>query len=167
MRVVHDVWCAERILIQDETGDAIIELNGADTELVTDTHFTSGTFNSASEHVKAVLRARYGQSTTGLVFSKQMSYFETILEPHDDIAVIGYVSRDSQGRVRVTQRDDILLISDVDEQSLFQKYLWSAVSRSWFAMATLIIFTVVLCVVAYLMFHYWTTPFLDEVGRPR
>jgi len=86
-KIVHDRQIAACNL-DDGTGVASIDLANAVLKLDIDTRAESGTFNSASPKLEAAL-ARYGVSSKGWVFNKDLRYEETILETGDELCVLG------------------------------------------------------------------------------
>jgi hypothetical protein len=77
-----------RFYLEDGTGTAAIEIDGAELVLDTDRHESSGSFNSASPRLEAIL-ARYKKSSKGWVFNKTLHYDETILEVGDELYILG------------------------------------------------------------------------------
>lgn len=94
--VVHDEKTC-RVEIEDGTGQAHIELGGAELRFVLDRHVTTGLLSSAPAVVEARLQAKYGESTKGRVFNKKMRLSETYLELGDELQVIGQVAWDGGG----------------------------------------------------------------------
>jgi hypothetical protein len=74
--------------LDDGTGTAAIELDGAKLLLDLDHHDKSGTLDAPSSDLEAILQ-RYGKRSKGLLFHKGLNYEETILEEGDELFVQG------------------------------------------------------------------------------
>ena len=85
--IIHDKTIA-RCHVDDGTGEASINLDGAELVLDTVRHESSGTLNSASPRLEAIL-ARYKKSSKGWVFNRDLQYTETILEVGDELYILG------------------------------------------------------------------------------
>ncbi|ACY13699.1 hypothetical protein [Haliangium ochraceum] len=75
-------------VLDDGSGTALIRHRGADTVIVKDAHFRSGTFKDATPGLEAFL-ARHGESSTGMIFNRALRYREGILEAGEQVAVCG------------------------------------------------------------------------------
>ncbi len=76
-------------LVEDETGRALVKAGGATLVLVRDSHESSGFLNDAPGHVEAFLQ-RHGRSSEGFLgMNKTMRYTEGVLEPGEEVAVLG------------------------------------------------------------------------------
>jgi hypothetical protein len=75
--------------VADDTGTANLDLGGAELILKPGTQFRSGFWNDAPPTLERVLNERYGRSSKGLLFNKGMRYSETLIEPGDDLLVLG------------------------------------------------------------------------------
>jgi hypothetical protein len=80
-------------LLEDGTGRAIIDPNGAQVALNFDGNSKSGTFNAADPVQEAFL-ARHGQKSQGWVFNKTLRYREAMIEVGETIAVLGSGTRE-------------------------------------------------------------------------
>lgn len=78
----RDFW------VEDSTGKALVKPEVPKVVLVMDGHFTSGTLNEATPRLDAFL-ARYGETSRGWFFNKNMRYKEGILEEGEVVAVYG------------------------------------------------------------------------------
>ena len=79
--------------VEDETGSVDIISGEGEFQINAD-HFTkSGKFNDAPEDLRAMLNTRYGKDTQGLMFNKELRYYESILENGDEIYVFGEVKQ--------------------------------------------------------------------------
>lgn len=86
--VVRDVL-AQRFMLDDGTGRAVVEAQRPAVALHRDGHFQSGTFNDASPRLEAFLE-RYGLKSTGMLgFNKQMRYYEGVIEAGERASAYG------------------------------------------------------------------------------
>jgi hypothetical protein len=120
VNMVNDVKTT-RFGIDDGTGVAIIDMEGADLVLRTDTNSRSGFFNVADDRQKSVLE-KYNQSNRGWFFEKTLRYSETFLEPGDELYLLGETF-DADDGMPVFRRTGLpLLVSDKSENELLKKY---------------------------------------------
>lgn len=75
-------------VLEDGTGRAIVDPNGAQVALDFDANSKSGTFDNADPVQEAFL-ARHGQKSQGWVFNKSLRYREAMIEVGEMIAVLG------------------------------------------------------------------------------
>lgn len=80
-------------MLEDGTGRAIIDPNGAQVALDFDGNSKSGTFNAA-DPVQEQFLARHGQKTQGWVFNRTLRYREAMIEIGETIAVLGSGTRE-------------------------------------------------------------------------
>lgn len=114
--VVSDVKTAPWDL-DDGTGVASVDLEGAKLNLDTDRHGRSGFWKPHSPKLEYAL-AKYNKSGKGWVFSKNLEYNETILEEGDRLYVLGPATV-AEGRVCFkASGDQPLIVSDKSERDL-------------------------------------------------
>lgn len=123
---VIDECRSTKAVIDDGTGTARVDFSGAELHLRTDASQRSGFLNDASEHLQSVLASR-GRSTTGLVFNKAMRYRETVLQPGDELYVLGQVGW-TDGRPSFSAAGPAYLISDQGEEKIKSSKLWSSIA---------------------------------------
>lgn len=76
-------------VVEDETGKALVKPHGATLVLVRDAHLSSGFLNDASQRIEEFL-ASHGRSSEGFLgMNKAMRYKEGVLEPGEEVAVLG------------------------------------------------------------------------------
>lgn len=75
-------------VLEDGTGRAIVDPNGAQVALDFDGNSKSGTFNNA-DPVQEQFLARHGQKSQGWVFNKTLRYREAMIEVGETVAVLG------------------------------------------------------------------------------
>ncbi len=80
-------------MIEDGTGRAIVDPNGAQVALDFDGNSRSGTFNKADPIQEAFL-ARHGQNSEGWVFNKTLRYREAMIEIGEKISILGSGTRE-------------------------------------------------------------------------
>jgi hypothetical protein len=116
--------------VDDGTGAIVVDLEEADLVLDRDARATSGLFSDGPAGIEEVLNARYGESSKGLFFNKGMRYHETVLEPGDEIYVLGDVTVTGGGEWRITSWDHPLIVSDKGERGATRRFFWQAI-LSW------------------------------------
>ena len=133
------------VILEDDTGEARIDLRDAKVVLKTGKTVNSGTFNDPPENLRQLLQRRYGKSTRGLLFNKRMQYFETILPDEARVIVVGEVEPDSDGVPELCKGDVPLLVGDREDEQLrtpyHRKAVWLWIGAG-FALFTTAIFTV-------------------------
>ena len=80
-------------MLEDGTGRAIVDPNGAQVALDFDGNSKSGTFNQA-DPVQEQFLAKHGQKSEGWVFNKTLRYREAMIEVGETIAVLGSGTRE-------------------------------------------------------------------------
>lgn len=75
-------------IIEDDSGRAIVDVDGAEMVLSQDSMTSSGTFDDATETERAFLE-RHGQQPEGAVFNRSLVYTETTISIAETIAVLG------------------------------------------------------------------------------
>jgi len=80
---------ARSFFVEDETGRALVEARNPAVALNQDAHFSSGTFNDATERLEAFL-ASHGKTSVGLLgFNIDMRYREGVLEEGEVVSAWG------------------------------------------------------------------------------
>ena len=109
-----------RFGIQDSSGIAIIELEGATLKFSTDAKGRTGIFRDASEEFTRAL-AQYNKSWKGWVFNKVLRFKEIQVAFNDELIVLGEVS-DFEGYFPVFSKGKFpYLISDKPETTLVRE----------------------------------------------
>ncbi len=116
--------------VDDGTGTIVVDLEEAALVLDRDAHATSGLFSAAPPELEETLNSRYGRSSKGFIFNRRMRFNETILEPGDEIYVLGDVTVTGGGEWRITKQDHPLIVSDKGERGATRRFFWQAV-LSW------------------------------------
>ncbi len=76
-------------VVEDGSGRAVVNTVGAKAAVVKDAKARSGTFNSATPELEALL-ARHGHDSTGFLgFNKTIRYKEGVIEEGETVAVCG------------------------------------------------------------------------------
>jgi hypothetical protein len=128
--VVHDRQSLP-FALDDGTGQVGVDLNGAELTLARDAYASSGFLSDAPPELERLLQQRYGRSTQGWVFNKSMRYEETVLEPGDELYVLGNVQV-AGDRLCFVPGGELYLVSDGSEEAVLASY-----SRSAFWMGAL------------------------------
>ncbi|MFC1627628.1 GIDE domain-containing protein [Gemmatimonadota bacterium] len=116
--------------VDDDTGTIVVDLEKADLVLDRDAHARSGLFSTAPPELEEALNSRYGRSSKGFLFNRNMRFAETILEVGDEIYVLGDVTVTGGGEWRITKREHPLIVSDKGERGATRRFLWQAI-LSW------------------------------------
>jgi hypothetical protein len=116
--------------VDDGTGTIVVDLEKADLVLDRDAHATSGLFSAAPPEMEEVLNSRYGRSSKGFIFNRRMRFHETILEPGDEVYVLGDVTVTGDGEWRITKQEHPLIVSDRGEHGASRRFFWQAI-LSW------------------------------------
>lgn len=80
-------------VVEDGTGRARIEMVAIEAAVTRDGHWSSGTFNDASPELEAFLN-RHGHGSEGWIFNKTLRYREGVIEPGEQVAVLGWAERE-------------------------------------------------------------------------
>ena len=75
-------------VVADDSGRAIVDVEGAEMVLGEDAVTTSGTFDDATE-VESAFLAKHGQAAAGAVFNRSLVYRESTISIDETIAVLG------------------------------------------------------------------------------
>jgi hypothetical protein len=86
--IIEESDFSARLIIEDGTGSALVELVYPMVVLNMDTHLSSGFLNDATPELEAFL-SRHGVSSQGWVFNKTLRYKEGALEEGEKVAVYG------------------------------------------------------------------------------
>lgn len=86
-----DEYNSTDFLVEDATGSVRVHVDGAEPVLVLDASFWSAIFNSPTPRLEAYL-AQYGQASKNwLGINRSLRYREGVLEPGEEVAVLGVV----------------------------------------------------------------------------
>jgi len=109
--------------IQDETGKALLNLEGAETLFDQDQQLKSyGFFNeSTPTTLLDAIASRYNYSRRGWIFQKQVRYKETILEPNDQIYVLGTARVGINEPTIQREKGSVLIVADSSETKALKK----------------------------------------------
>jgi hypothetical protein len=88
--IAREVHCLD-FEVEDGTGVIHVRMDGCRVAVTRDAYSRSGTFDDATEAERAFL-ARHGHDSTGLLgFNRTLRYEEGVLEPGEEITVLGQV----------------------------------------------------------------------------
>jgi len=107
--------------VRDKTGEALLDLTVAELTL-TAMQAKSGTFNSVPKELERTLQRRYGVSTKGLIFNKNMRYTEAVIEQGAKVFVVGDCKIRKNGTASFHKGDNPLLVTDRSEDELVSIY---------------------------------------------
>lgn len=127
--VINDKQYA-KCAVDDDTGTIVIDLEEADLVLDRDAHARTGLFSAAPPELEETLNSRYGRSSKGFIFNRNMRYSETVLEEGDEIYVLGDATVTEGGEWWITKQEHPLIVSDKGERGAIRRFLWQAI-LSW------------------------------------
>ena len=81
-------------IVQDDSGQVNVDDQGAVFELKLDKNKSSGMFKSPPPELAELLKTRYGKSVKGLIFNKNLTFSETVIEIDDEVYVFGTAIRE-------------------------------------------------------------------------
>lgn len=79
--------------LEDETGRAMVDPEGASVALEFDSRSKSGTLDDPTDRESAFL-ARHSQTGTGLLFNKGLQYLEAVIHIGEKVAILGSAVRE-------------------------------------------------------------------------
>ena len=132
-------------LIDDGTGKARIQAEGASFHLNVDAHGKSGTFNSPTPQLQDFL-SRIGVSSTSFfgMSNRALRVKETFLSPGDQMYILGFARPDrdpSSGAKVVVSKDPsapAFIVSDKSEEELGASIRNTALALSFFALLAIV-----------------------------
>jgi hypothetical protein len=139
--VIDDAQAID-VLLEDETGQADVDLQAAEVTLKSEQTRHSGLFHDPPERLKRVLQERYGKSTRGLLFNKSMSYTELFLQDGATVVVVGEVVAGRGGRPQLVGGAVPLMVSDKGSKKVGSPYRRRALYCYWGAAAIVVAFSV-------------------------
>jgi hypothetical protein len=110
------------ITVADKTGEVEINLEDAEVTLTTKASTRSGTFDNASPELEELMNERYGQSTKGLIFNRDLRYSETYLRDGDEVLIVGDVKKKKGLAPKFYKGEHHLVITDMEEEQLAGAY---------------------------------------------
>lgn len=135
-----------RFGVQDTSGMAYIEAEGAKLIVNKDDKGSTGIFNKATTELEAALKM-YGKTSNGWIFDKTLKYEETYLSEGDDLYVLGEVM-EMEGYYPVIKKGKLpFLISDKSEESMLRS------SKRIFQVALFFMIAVPLGIVVYSLYY--------------
>ena len=108
--------------VRDETGDALVDLKGAEVVLSQGQQLKSGTFNNMPAELEGRLNTLYGFSSKGFIFNKSLRYTEQVIEEGVKVLVVGEVKVHQSGTAVFIKGDHPLLVTDKSEDELVSHY---------------------------------------------
>ena len=107
--------------VNDNSGTAIVDMQGADVQIKTDNNARSGFFNSADDREKAVLQ-KYSESNKNWIFEKSLRYTEKYLQIGDELYILGEING-KEGMNPLFRKSNMpLFVSDKSENELLGFY---------------------------------------------
>lgn len=132
--------------IEDESGVASVNPKDAEVLLELDHHFSSGMLSSLPEPVARTLEHEFGTKTKGWLFNKKLRVKETVLEPGDEVHVVGQVAFGRDGP-SFEGKGELFVVSDKGAAAIVERETWAALG--WIGFGVLVV--VACAVIAALM----------------
>jgi hypothetical protein len=107
--------------VQDKSGEALVDLKEAELTLKA-MRANSGTFKSVPADLERTLQKRYGISSKGLIFNKNMRYTEAVIEQGAKVFVVGDCKVKRGGTASFYKGSSPLLVTDKNEEDLVRHY---------------------------------------------
>lgn len=122
VEVVKDVQRVS-FFVEDETGRALVNLEGAETLFDEDRQVRSSGFLNESTPTALLdtIAQRYNFNRKGWIFDKKVRYRETILEPGDQIYVLGTAQVGVNEPTIQKNQGGVLLVADSCENKALKK----------------------------------------------
>lgn len=120
---------SSQIVIDDGTGQLVVNPKGADLELGELNSYRINSTDEANQHIQSFVQENSGPG--GLVFENDRKYKEWILKPGEKTYVLGYASTEKgrNGEYPIIKEDDrqrTFMISDKSEKKLVNSKKWKA-----------------------------------------
>lgn len=117
----------QRFLVDDGTGEVVVDPAGADFEFEDKTVFRVESTEDANENIREFVGDEGGPG--GLVFENDRKYMEWIILPEEDVYVNGYASKETgqsteYAVIKDDKREETFLISDKSEKQLIKSKKW-------------------------------------------
>jgi hypothetical protein len=138
--VVNDTRALGGAEVRDSSGRALVDLMTAELHLAPDTRMRSGFLNSAPEELQRLLEQRYRRQTQDMVFNKTMTWTETVVEPDDELFIIGECE-EGKDAWEFNGRQGLFIVGDRPEAVIARTYLWRLVGSS--LLVSLVVISVV------------------------
>ncbi len=106
---IIDFW------IEDDTGEAFVQVDDPSVLLSLEKHFSSGTVEEITPDLKSFL-AKHNIKHKGLLLEKDIHYAEGLLEQGEEIAVIGVLAKDPETNrliVRASEEQPLLITNEL------------------------------------------------------
>jgi hypothetical protein len=118
-----------RFLVDDGTGQVIIDPEDAEIEIPKDNLVRVNSSDETSDQIRNFMEKKSISETGGLVFDNDRRYSEWFITPEEDIYVFGYASNEKDDRgeynvIKDDERADMFMISDRSEKELTNKKKW-------------------------------------------
>jgi hypothetical protein len=109
---------ADRVWLEDDTGRVFLDLDAAELSLVVDQTLKSSALASSDPRTDQILR-RFGARTSDIDRQGSYTLRESILEPGDEVLVIGKLESTSGARLIVRgTREEPMAITDRDAKEM-------------------------------------------------
>lgn len=119
----------QRFLVDDGTGELVVDPKGADFEFEDKKTYRVDSTDDANENIQEFVEKDGGPG--GLIFENDRKYIEWIIRPEEDIYVNGYASKENgqSSEFAVVKEDEneaTFMISDKSEKELVKSKKWKS-----------------------------------------
>jgi len=136
-----------RFAVQDSSGMAMLDIQGAKLKLNKDVKGNSGLFKKVIPELEETLK-QYGKTSKGWIFEKSLRYEELFLLEGDELYVLGEVT-DFESYYPVFKKDTLpFIISDKPEEELLRGF------RHIMQIALFFLLAIPGALVIYLVYHF-------------
>ena len=140
--------------VRDETGDALVDLKGAEVVLSQGQQLKSGTFHNTPAELEGRHSTRYGFSGKGFIFNKSLRYTEQVIEEGVKVLVVGEVKVHQSGTAVFIKGDHPLLVTDKSEDELVSHYKKEGIVFLIAALLVPLVLFVIAGVAGYLIYTH-------------
>lgn len=118
-----------RFVLDDGTGEVIVDPEGADLEMPMDNNFRVNSSDQESEEIREFLNEKGIGGPGGFIADNDRRYMEWFVTPGEDIYLFGYASneKDENGEYPILKQDsraEMFMISDKSEKELTKSKKW-------------------------------------------
>ena len=120
-----------RFVLDDGTGEVIVDPENADVEMPKDNSIRINSADNETDQIREFMNQKGIRGTGGLLFDNDRRYHEWYVTPGEDVYVFGYASneRDDHGEypiIKDDERAEMFMISDRSEKELVSKKKWKS-----------------------------------------
>ena len=119
----------QRFLVDDGTGEVVVDPRGADFEFEDKKVYRVDSTEDANKNIREFVGDKGGPG--GLIFENDRKYIEWIITPEEDVYVNGYASKEKgesseYAVIKEDENETTFLISDKSEKQLIRSKKWKS-----------------------------------------